>query len=81
MTLSAPTTKLVFKTNAEILVWMTVLAERVQNVSQRVTVQYVDVQLDGVVILLLNAINVGLLLLETNSSFNLYFNANIFYKI
>ena len=81
MTLSAPTTKLVFKTNAEILVWMTVLAERVQNVSQRVTVQYVDVQLDGVVILLLNAINVGLLLLERNSSFNLYFNANIFYKI
>ena len=81
MTLSAPTTKLVFKTNAEILVWMTVLAERVQNVSQRVTVQYVDVQLDGVVILLQNAINVGLLLLERNSSFNLYFNANIFYKI
>ena len=81
MTLSAPTTKLVFKTNAEILVWMTVLAERVQNVSQRVTVQYVDVQLDGVVILLLNAINVGFLLLERNSSFNLYFNANIFYKI
>ena len=81
MTLSAPTTKLVFKTNAEILVWMTVLAERVQNVSQRVTVQYVDVQLDGVVILLQNAINVGLLLLERNSSFNLFFNANIFYKI
>ena len=81
MTLSAPTTKLVFKTNAEILVWMTVLAERVQNVSQRVTVQYVDVQLDGVVILLQNAINVGLLLLERNSSFNLYFDANIFYKI
>ena len=81
MTLSAPTTKLVFKTNAEILVWMTVLAERVQNVSQSVTVQNVDVQLDGVVILLQNAINVGLLLLERNSSFNLYFNANIFYKI
>ena len=82
MTLSARTTKLAFKTNVEILVWMTVLVERVQNVSQRVTVQFVDVQLDGVVILLLNAINVGLLLLERNSSsFNLYCNTDIFYKI
>jgi hypothetical protein len=60
MTQSARTTKLVFKTNVEILVWMTVLVERVQNVSQKVIVLFVDVPLDGVVILQLNAINVGL---------------------
>ena len=59
MTLSALTTKLVFKINVEILVWMTVLVERVQNVSQRAIGLFVDVQLDGVVILQLNAINVG----------------------
>ncbi len=60
MTLSARTTKPVFKTNVEILVWMTVLVERVQNVKQKVTVLFVDVQLDGVVILQQNAISVGL---------------------
>jgi hypothetical protein len=59
MTLSALTTKLVFKTNVLILVWMTAHVERVLNVSQRVIVLFVDAQLDGVVILQLNAINVG----------------------
>jgi hypothetical protein len=64
LTLSARTTKPVFKTNVEILAWMTVLVERVQNVKQKVTVLFVDVQLDGVVIPQQNAISVGLLSLK-----------------
>ena len=81
MTLSALTTKLAFKTNVEILVWMTALVERVQNVSQRVIVLFVDVQLDGVVILQLNAINVGFMISIRNLLFYLYFYANTFCKI
>ena len=81
MTLSALTTKLAFKTNVEILVWMTALVERVQNVSQKVIVLFVGVQLDGVVILQLNAINVGFMISIRNLLFYLYFYANTFCKI
>lgn len=76
MTLSALTTKLVFKTNVLILVWMTAHVERVLNVSQRVIVLFVDAQLDGVVILQLNAINVGFWLCNKHISSYLYFNTN-----
>ena len=59
MILNALTTRLVYSISVEILVWRTVLVEKVLNVKQRVIELCADVPVDGVEVLPLNAFNVG----------------------
>ena len=58
MILNALTTRLVYSISVEILVWRTVLVEKVLNVKQRVIELCADVPVDGVEVLLRNAFNV-----------------------
>ena len=63
MILNARTTRLAHCISVETLVWRTVLVEKVLNVKQRDIGLFADVLVDGVEVHLLNAFNVGLIIL------------------